>query len=66
MYFCQKKKMTSLSVNVNKIATLRNARGGDMPNIVQTAKIWRASGHKGLPSTHALMSATFGIKTLMI
>jgi len=30
--------MTSLSININKIATLRNARGGDMPNLVQTAK----------------------------
>ncbi|MDH5379614.1 MAG: pyridoxine 5'-phosphate synthase, partial [Cyclobacteriaceae bacterium] len=26
--------MTRLSVNVNKIATLRNARGGDNPNLV--------------------------------
>ena len=38
MYFCQKKKMTRLSININKIATLRNARGGDMPNLVQTVK----------------------------
>ncbi len=30
--------MTKLSVNINKIATLRNARGGDVPNIVQFAK----------------------------
>jgi pyridoxine 5-phosphate synthase len=29
--------MTKLSVNINKIATLRNARGGDVPNVVQTA-----------------------------
>lgn len=28
---------TRLSVNVNKIATLRNARGGDNPNVLQTA-----------------------------
>ena len=27
--------MTTLSVNVNKIATLRNARGGDLPNVRQ-------------------------------
>ncbi|MGL5636205.1 MAG: pyridoxine 5'-phosphate synthase, partial [Bacteroidales bacterium] len=26
--------MTKLSVNINKIATLRNARGGDVPNVV--------------------------------
>ncbi len=29
--------MTKLSVNINKIATLRNSRGGDMPNVVKTA-----------------------------
>ncbi len=29
--------MTKLSVNINKIATLRNARGGDVPNVVKTA-----------------------------
>ena len=30
--------MTKLSVNINKIATLRNARGEDYPNLVQTAQ----------------------------
>lgn len=29
--------MTKLSVNINKIATLRNARGGQVPNVVKTA-----------------------------
>lgn len=29
--------MTKLSVNINKIATIRNARGGDAPNVVQVA-----------------------------
>ena len=29
--------MTKLSVNINKIATIRNARGGDTPNVVQVA-----------------------------
>ena len=27
--------MTKLSVNINKIATLRNARGGNIPDVVQ-------------------------------
>ena len=40
--------MTSLSVNVNKIATLRNARGGDMPNLVQTAKDLERFGAQGI------------------
>ncbi len=29
--------MTKLSVNINKIATLRNARGGNLPNVLQVA-----------------------------
>jgi len=29
--------MTKLSININKIATIRNARGGDTPNVVQAA-----------------------------
>ena len=29
--------MTKLSVNINKIATLRNARGGNVPNVVKMA-----------------------------
>ena len=27
--------MTRLSVNINKVATLRNARGGNVPNVVK-------------------------------
>ena len=30
--------LTRLSVNLNKIATLRNARGGDTPNVGLAAK----------------------------
>jgi pyridoxine 5-phosphate synthase len=40
--------MTRLSVNVNKIATLRNARGGDMPNLVQTTKDLESFGAQGI------------------
>ena len=29
--------MTKLSVNINKVATLRNARGGNNPDVVQTS-----------------------------
>ena len=29
--------MTKLSVNINKVATLRNARGGEVPNVVKVA-----------------------------
>ena len=40
--------MTRLSVNVNKIATLRNARGGDNPNIVQVVKDCEKYGAEGI------------------
>ena len=40
--------MTKLSVNINKIATLRNSRGGDMPNLVQFAKDVQRFGAEGV------------------
>ena len=40
--------MTKLSVNINKIATLRNARGGDAPNVVQVAKDVQRFGAAGV------------------
>ncbi|MGJ8591070.1 MAG: pyridoxine 5'-phosphate synthase [Aquaticitalea sp.] len=40
--------MTKLSVNINKIATLRNARGGDVPNLVQFAKDAQTFGAQGI------------------
>ena len=40
--------MTHLSVNINKIATLRNARGGDVPNLVQFAKDIESFGAQGI------------------
>lgn len=40
--------MTKLSVNINKIATLRNARGGNQPNIIQTAKDIQTFGAEGI------------------
>ena len=40
--------MTKLSVNINKIATLRNSRGGDVPNLVQFAKDVQGYGAEGI------------------
>ena len=40
--------MTKLSVNINKIATLRNSRGGDLPNVVQFAKDVQRFGAEGV------------------
>jgi pyridoxine 5-phosphate synthase len=40
--------LTKLSVNINKWATLRNARGGNNPDILQTAKIIEQFGADGI------------------
>jgi pyridoxine 5-phosphate synthase len=40
--------MVNLSVNINKIATLRNARGADLPNLVQFAKDCERFGANGI------------------
>lgn len=40
--------MTKLSVNINKVATLRNARGGDVPNLLQVAKDIQTFGAQGI------------------
>lgn len=40
--------MARLSVNINKIATLRNSRGGNNPNLVQVAKDCESFGAQGI------------------
>ena len=40
--------MINLSVNVNKVATLRNARGGDEPNVIQAARTCIEAGCQGI------------------
>jgi pyridoxine 5-phosphate synthase len=40
--------MARLSVNINKIATLRNSRGGDNPNLVNVAKDCERFGAQGI------------------
>lgn len=40
--------MTKLSVNVNKVATLRNARGGNNPNLIQVVKDCESFGAQGI------------------
>ena len=40
--------MTKLSVNINKIATLRNARGGNVPNLLQVAADIQKFGGQGI------------------
>ncbi len=40
--------MTKLSVNINKLATLRNSRGGTVPNIVRSAQDIESFGAQGI------------------
>lgn len=40
--------MTRLSVNINKIATLRNARGGNIPNVIESAINCQKFGAQGI------------------
>lgn len=40
--------MTRLSVNINKFATLRNARGGNNPNLLQVARDAQTFGADGI------------------
>jgi pyridoxine 5-phosphate synthase len=50
LYFCKVNKytMTKLSVNINKIATLRNSRGGNVPDLLKVAKDIQAFGAEGI------------------
>ena len=40
--------MTKLSVNINKIATLRNARGGNVPDLLKAAVDIQSFGAQGI------------------
>ena len=40
--------MTRLSVNVNKLATLRNARGGNTPDVISMSKDIERFGAQGI------------------
>ena len=40
--------MTKLSVNINKVATIRNARGGNIPNLIEVAKDCEIFGAEGI------------------
>lgn len=40
--------MISLSVNVNKVATLRNSRGGQIPSVIEAVKTCIAAGAPGI------------------
>jgi pyridoxine 5-phosphate synthase len=63
--------MTKLSVNINKIATLRNARGGNIPNVITAAincQLFGADGitvHPRPDERHIRYSDVLDIKPLI-
>ena len=63
--------MTKLSVNINKIATLRNARGGNVPNVIQVALDCERFGAEGITvhprpdERHIRHSDVFELKPLL-
>ncbi|MGQ0636673.1 MAG: pyridoxine 5'-phosphate synthase [Planctomycetaceae bacterium] len=40
--------MVKLSVNVNKVATLRNSRGGNVPSVIEAVQVCLAAGAPGI------------------
>ncbi len=63
--------MAKLSVNINKIATLRNARGGDTPNLVQFALDCERFGAQGITihprpdERHITLLDTYDLSTVV-
>ena len=56
--------MNRLSVNINKVATLRNARGQNTPNLIKVAKDIERFGAMVLQFIHVQMNVIFGIQML--
>ena len=63
--------MTNLSVNINKVATIRNARGGNMPDILKVAQDCVNFGAQGITvhprpdERHIKYSDVYGLKPLI-
>ena len=60
--------MTKLSVNINKIATLRNSRGGNVPNLLQVATDLQEFGAEGVtlvPDAEDAITSNAGWDTLI-
>ncbi len=58
--------MTKLSVNINKIATLRNARGGETPSVTEAAIKIQEFGDRELRFTQGRMKGTLQERMFMI
>ncbi len=63
--------MTNLSVNINKVATIRNARGGNIPNVLQVAQDCEQYGAQGITvhprpdERHIRYSDVYSLKPLL-
>ncbi len=63
--------MTKLSVNINKVATLRNARGGNIPDVLKVAVDCERFGAQGITihprpdERHIRFSDVYGLKDLV-
>ena len=63
--------MTNLSVNINKVATIRNARGGNMPDVLKVAQDAEAFGAQGITvhprpdERHIRYSDVYALKPLV-
>ena len=63
--------MTNLSVNINKVATIRNARGGNRPDVLQVAQDCESFGAQGITvhprpdKRHIRYSDVYGLKPLV-
>lgn len=63
--------MTNLSVNINKVATIRNARGGNMPDVLKVAQDAETFGAQGITvhprpdERHIRYSDVYALKPLV-
>ncbi len=63
--------MTRLSVNINKIATIRNARGGNIPDVLKVAKDCEQFGAQGITvhprpdERHITREDVYGLKSVV-
>ena len=63
--------MTRLSVNINKIATLRNARGGNTPDVIKVAQDCEQFGAHGITvhprpdERHITREDVYGLKSVV-
>ena len=56
---------TRLSVNINKIAVLRNSRGGNLPDLISMAKDCEAFGAEGITVHHRHLQNGYAVRQVL-